>query len=379
MPPTLPTRATAQAPHRLHPPADRQTFAFAEPGLPATHGVAGAPPALGTVAGSAVAQCPPQVAGAGGLARTATGDVFGVLARSRAALERQAHLGDGLHTAQWRNAHDHTHYRQPGHHTVSVYLQGGHDTRFVGDPAACQGAEGGPGRFCVLPAEHESAWAVGQPFRFVHLYVSPLAWADRVVRLLDAEPCALTLQQQVFGLDPLLHAWALRVQALDWACPLQRLAAQVASHAALDHLLLQAARPRQRESAQRVRGGLSAVARRRVLEAVDAALAQGQTPGLAELAGHAHLSEYHFARMFRVSLGCSVADWVAQRRLVRARALLQAPARGTRRLSLDDVAQRSGFAHASHLVRAFRQHLGVTPGGFRQWWAATGQGAPGAE
>ena len=294
--------------------------------------------------------------------------VFGVLGRSRAALERRADLGDGLQVAQWRNAHDRTHYQQPGHHTLSVYLQGGQGTRFLGDPVAQRAAQGAPGCHCVLPAEHESAWLVGEPFRFVHLYLSPLAWADRVVRLLDAEPRALTLEHRVFGADPLLHAWAQRVQALDWLCPQQRLAAQAASHAALDHLVLQAARPHQRAAAQRARGGLSAVARRRVMAAVDAELAQGQTPSVAALAALASLSVFHFARMFRVSMGCSVQDWVMQRRLALAQALLRAPTGPSARpLGLDDVARQSGFAHASHLVRAFQRHWGLTPGRFRQW------------
>src|SRR4051794_16516838 len=57
----------------------------------------------------------------------AAGDVFDVLSHSRARLHAQAALGDGLAVAHWSNAFDATRYR-PGHHTLSLYLSGGHGT-----------------------------------------------------------------------------------------------------------------------------------------------------------------------------------------------------------------------------------------------------------
>lgn len=287
--------------------------------------------------------------------------VYAVLSRSRAQLERQAELGDALRLAQWRNHADRTVYSQPGHHTLSVYLEGGFDTHLVGSPAQT----GAPGRHCILPAEHESQWQVEGRLRFVHLYLSDAAWADRVVRLLDAEPRALTLEQRIFAQDERLAGWARQVAALDWRDTPARLQANALSHAALDHLVLQAARPRLREAALRSGGGgLSGGARRRVLEHIEAHLAEPAL-SLGRLAALAHLSEFHFARMFRVSLGCSVHGWITQRRLARAQALLR---RGGRQPSqaLADVAAACGFASASHLNRHFKAALGATPRQYRQ-------------
>ncbi|MCT6562799.1 hypothetical protein N4307_14570, partial [Staphylococcus aureus] len=87
----------------------------------------------------------------------ADASVFGTLARgSRASLERVVNLGDGVTAAIWCNEHDEAHYVQPGHHTLSVYLQGGYTTHRQDLPNLF----GAPGRVCMLPAEHESAWVI---------------------------------------------------------------------------------------------------------------------------------------------------------------------------------------------------------------------------
>jgi len=259
---------------------------------------------------------------------TADQPVFDVLGRSHARRERELALADGLRLVQWCNQGGRMDYQRPGHHTLSVYLQGGHDTHLVETPRET----GHPGCHCILPAEHESRWNVAGPLRFVHLYLSADAWANRVVRLLDAEPRAITLEQRIFGEDATLASWAQGVAERDWTDPTERLRIDALSQAALDHLVLQAARPRQRERAERSGGGLSGPARRRVLAFVDAHL-DGADLSLPRLAAEAHLSEFHFARMFRVSMGCSVHDWVAARRLDRARALLRETA-----LPLADIA-----------------------------------------
>lgn len=287
---------------------------------------------------------------------TADQPVFDVLGRSNARREREVALTDGLRLVQWHNHGGRMDYQRPGHHTLSVYLQGGRETHLIETPRET----GHPGCHCILPAEHESRWNVAGPLRFVHLYLSADAWGDRIVRLLDAEPRAVTLEQRIFGADATLADWGRSVAGLDWQDPAQRLHIDALSQAALDHLVLQAARPRQRERAERSTGGLSGAARRRVLEFVDAHLDSADL-SLPRLAAEAHLSEFHFARMFRASMGCTVHDWVAARRLDRARALLRETA-----LPLADIAAACGYASASHLSQRFKAAIGTTPGQFRR-------------
>jgi AraC family transcriptional regulator len=80
---------------------------------------------------------------------------------------------------------------------------------------------------------------------------------------------------------------------------------------------------------------------------------------LAELAGAAGVSRYHFARLFKRKIGLSPVRYVERSRIERAKALIvQAE------LSLAAVAQAVGFADQSHFTRRFKFHEGRTPGQF---------------
>ncbi len=281
--------------------------------------------------------------------------VFSALTQSRASLERACVLGDGLGLALWRNRHDDTAYARPGHHTMSMYLEGGHSTYRRDMPER----KGAPDRLCLLPADHESSWHVGGTQRFLHLYFQPEHLAWHCVRVLDAEPRALQLQDRLFAEDPVLVMLSRRLAALDWLDADCRMAGNAMAHEAVTHLLLSHGA---RKPSADWRGGLSSIARRRLVDWIDAHPATN--PTLRELAALADLSEFHFARMFRVSFGMPPHVWVMRTRLERARSLL-----GNGRLSLQQVASRAGFASASHLSNRFRAAYGVTPG---QWRAATG-------
>lgn len=77
---------------------------------------------------------------------------------------------------------------------------------------------------------------------------------------------------------------------------------------------------------------------------------------LAEIAG---LTRHHLIRAFRRETGLTPHAYLVDRRIRAARLLLadgSAPA---------DVAVRCGFCDQSHLNRAFKARMGVTPGSFR--------------
>jgi len=285
--------------------------------------------------------------------------VFSALTQSRASLERAGVLGDGLGLALWRNRQDDTAYARPGHHTLSVYLEGGYTTYRRDAPER----KGAPDRVCLLPAEHESSWHVGGTQRFLHLYFQPEHLAWHCVRVLDAEPRGLQLHDRLFAEDPVLVALSRRLVTLDWQAADSRMACNALAHEAVTRLLLSHGA---RQPATDWRGGLSAVARRRVADWIHAHPAAN--PTLGELAALAGLSEFHFARMFRVSFGMPPHAWIMRARLARAVALLD-----DGRLSLDHVAARAGFASASHFSNRFRAAHGVTPG---QWRRAAGFASP---
>lgn len=81
---------------------------------------------------------------------------------------------------------------------------------------------------------------------------------------------------------------------------------------------------------------------------------------LDELAKVCRLSSFHFARLFKQSTSASPHQYLLQRRLERAKALLQRPD-----LSLSQISLEAGFADQSHFTNVFRKFLGVSPAKFR--------------
>ena len=278
-------------------------------------------------------------------------DVFDVLSHSRARLHRQAALGDGLAVAQWSNSFDATRY-MPRHHTLSLYLRGGHGTYREDAPSQ----RGAPGKLCLMPAGHEVNWVVGTEQTFLHLYFESDRLAPLAVRLLDREPRELCLPELNFCDDPQLGMGLARLVALDWNDAGDRLAANELGHAALAHVL---ARHAGRAPRGDIRGGLAPALRRRLVDWLDARLEQPVTVG--EMAAFCALSETHFAHAFRASLGVAPHEWIVARRVERAAALL----RSRLAPSLAEVARASGHASASHLVRRFKAVWGMTPGQYR--------------
>jgi AraC family transcriptional regulator len=282
---------------------------------------------------------------------SAPADVFTTLSHSRARLHRRAALGDGMAVAQWSNSFDATRY-MPGHHTLSLYLSGGHGTYREDAPSE----RGAPGKLCLMPAGHEVNWVVGTEQTFLHLYFAADQLAPLALRLLDREPREVRLPELNFCDDPALARGLARLAALDWDDAGERIAANELGHAALAHVL---ARHAGRAPRGAIRGGLAPALRRRLVEWLDARLAQPVTVG--EMAAFCALSETHFAHMFRASLGVAPHEWIVARRIERAAALLrsrQAP-------SLDEVARATGHASASHLVRRFKAVWAMTPGQYR--------------
>lgn len=109
---------------------------------------------------------------------------------------------------------------------------------------------------------------------------------------------------------------------------------------------------------RRPAAGLSPQRLARVLEHIDAHL--GERCPLEELAGVAHLSAFHFSRMFRRSTGRSPHAYLLARRLERGREMLADPG-----VPIAQIAWLVGFRTQSHFTNAFRRAFGIAPGGYR--------------
>ena len=108
-----------------------------------------------------------------------------------------------------------------------------------------------------------------------------------------------------------------------------------------------------------VRGGLTGHQLRHIKEFVDAHVSK--EIGISELAGLIGLSQFHFIRTFKHSVGLSPYQYVLSERISVAKKMLSECD-----LSIADVALAVGFSGPTQLNRVFRKWIGVTPTAFRR-------------
>ena len=82
---------------------------------------------------------------------------------------------------------------------------------------------------------------------------------------------------------------------------------------------------------------------------------------LEEIASAAHLSPFHFARLFKKLTGATPHAYLASLRAARAQALL-----AETDLPITEVGARVGYMSSSHFARAFRLATGISPSAYRK-------------
>jgi AraC family transcriptional regulator len=115
----------------------------------------------------------------------------------------------------------------------------------------------------------------------------------------------------------------------------------------------------QSKQPERLQGGLTARQVRLVTEHLESRLSDKTT--ISELSDLLNLSRFHFIRAFKKSVGMPPHQFVVHRRVERAKELLT-----DHKLSVSDVAVRTGFNSATQLTRTFRRVVGATPTTFRR-------------
>ncbi len=113
------------------------------------------------------------------------------------------------------------------------------------------------------------------------------------------------------------------------------------------------------------RGGLAPCQLHRATEILEAHI--GGRICVSAVARECGLTAKHFARAFRVSTGVAPSQWLIDRRIARAKALLSTTSKG-----LSEVALDCGFAGQSHFTQAFGKRVGVSPA---RWRAAVAAGS----
>ncbi len=189
----------------------------------------------------------------------------------------------------------------------------------------------------------------------VHLLVFVVDRATLAARLAEVGAAPAALEAVAGTLEPMPRALALMEQA--WAAseatgPAANLLVDAAISGVVCMMLA------------RQGGRLDAPPRlddrrlARVVEYVEAHLSEPMTAG--DLASVAHVSLFHFTRIFRDATGRTPHAYVQARRVARAKSMLRGP------MPLTQVAMACGFASQSHFGQVFRAHAGATPGQWRR-------------
>lgn len=215
----------------------------------------------------------------------------------------------------------------------------------------------------LQPAHAINNVLIDGPHRLLVLSL-PLLEANRTLQSSGIAPV------QDFGrlhahyfVDPFIEASLLRLR--DWCGP------NHASHGLARESLLLTMMLRLAELARSpavaafnlAPGGLTRWQTKRVIDRLHADLAA--SPPLEELAMLVGLSQFHFCRAFKKSLGLSPIQYLIAQRIERAARLLTAT-----QLPIAEIALSVGYEDPAYFTRLFRQKIGVTPSVMRSQTSA---------
>jgi AraC-like DNA-binding protein len=209
---------------------------------------------------------------------------------------------------------------------------------------------------CVFDLDDEPRFRCAGPFDSLQFYVKRAALDALADEHGDRRIDVLSWPHGTLD-ETLSHLGSALLPALENPQPASRLFLDHMGKALIAHFAC--AYGGMRVDRRLSRGGLAPWQERRCKEIVEASIA-GEI-SLEHLANECRLSERHFARAFRKSVGETPHRWILRRRVEVAKAMLAGSEK-----SIPDVAIACGFADQSHLTRVFSGIVGVPPGAWRR-------------
>ena len=243
-------------------------------------------------------------------------------------------------------------------HVLGLYVRGRHRASRQIDGRWVSGWTD-PGSLNFHPAGLRGTWDAKGSSRAITLLL-PVAFFSRVInehwdvdaKRVEVLPQFLVRDQVIEGIATRL-AWEAQNES-----PSGRIYAESACEFLAHHIIhfyssLSTPPPR-------ISGGMRGGRLKLVVDFIHDNLARPIT--LWELAEIAGVSVRHFERAFRQATGTPPHAYVLQARVTAARELLL----GQPKLSIQEIAARTGFSSSSHLASAFRRQTGLSPSTFRR-------------
>jgi AraC family transcriptional regulator len=282
-------------------------------------------------------------------------------------LPRPALLGS--HPSNWNGVHC-AHYRQPSWELPEIST----DQHIIYIPAAnqparvevalegrCQEvtfnlAEYANACFGILPANlaYKLCWNI--EVEFFHFYIEPSFLAQIAHESVNPDRVELLLDLKKF--DALIYQIGLALKAeLEANERGSRFYADSLATALSAHLLRHYAT--RKHVLREHDDGLSKLKLQQAIAYINEHL--GENLSLTAIADELDMSQFHFCRLFKQSMGMTAHQYLIQQRIERAKVLLRRS-----ELSITEIAIECGFAHQSHFAKYFRKSTGVSPSQFRQ-------------
>ena len=219
-----------------------------------------------------------------------------------------------------------------------------------------------PGDISIIPAGVPShwRWRDSRPHETLHLYLEP-NFVQETAESCDLNHDQIAIEPQIAVRDEQLSHMAM---SLLYELQAENVVGRLYADSVASVLAIQLVRRYSCLKDVAIRkGGMAPHKLRRAIKLITDNLEQEQNIALAVVAEEVGMSRYHFSRAFKQSMGLSPINYIASRRIERAKKLLV-----DTDLPISEVALKAGYSGQSHFTTFFRRMVGVTPRSFR--WAA---------
>lgn len=212
------------------------------------------------------------------------------------------------------------------------------------------------GEFWICPAQTSGLWAWNSTDESLMFIIDPLLLSQTATEVSGLDISQVELLSKINLRDPHIDAIAHLFQAeLDTDGMGGQLYAESLTQVLIVHLLRQYCAFQPKTSCYT--NGLSTSRLQPVLDYIHSSL--DRSLNLAELADISGISQYYFCRLFKQSMGIAPYQYVLQKRMEKAKELLQ-----QRKYTIAEIAVLVGCSDQSRFAKHFKNYFGVTPSVF---------------